>query len=253
MQVAASPLIATAIHNGTLVADEVAATLALADDDRRREEDPHTAVLAAAVPHHVVVHRSRFEFDLNRRRERAVYRTPHDAWGLELWHEPPTEAVIDRRLEMYDAFYAELAHRLQAIVARHGRFVLYDVHSYNHRRSGPDAAPDPPEENPVVNLGTRTLPDRWQGVADAFVDSMASGHATGQRIDVRCNVRFRGGYLSQWVHENFGDHGCALAIEFKKVFMDEWSGALDAERLVELRVALAGTTEAVAAAVMTAP
>jgi len=37
-------------------------------------------------------------------------------------------------------------------------------------------------------------------------------------------VRFRGGNLARWVHERYPHTGCALAIEVKKIFMDEWSG-----------------------------
>ena len=47
------------------------------------------------------------------------------------------------------------------------------------------------------------------------------------RLDVRVNVRFRGGYLCHSVVEHYRDTACALAIEFKKVFMDEWTGESD--------------------------
>ena len=35
--------------------------------------------------------------------------------------------------------------------------------------------------------------------------------------------------MAAFVHERFGDVGCALAIEVKKIYMDEWSGQLDRE------------------------
>ena len=64
-------------------------------------------------------------------------------------------------------------------------------------------------------------------------------------LDVRENVRFEGRHLAQWVHENYGDVGCALAIELKKVFMDEWTGELDVERMSQLGEALIDSRPAV--------
>jgi cardiolipin synthase A/B len=46
--------------------------------------DPFTAQLARVAPTRLIALRSRFEVDLNRPRERAVYRGPADAWGLEV-------------------------------------------------------------------------------------------------------------------------------------------------------------------------
>jgi N-formylglutamate deformylase len=55
---------------------------------------------------------------------------------------------------------------------------------------------------------------------------------------VRENVRFRGGHFPRWVNGTYGERGFALALEFKKVFMDEWTGELDEPALVELVRAL---------------
>ena len=41
-------------------------------------------------------------------------------------------------------------------------------------------------------------------------------------------MAFQGrGALTRFVHERHPEHGCAIALEFKKFFMDEWSGAPD--------------------------
>ena len=58
----------------------------------------------------------------------------------------------------------------------------------------------------------------------------------------------KAGRSREWVHDNYGDVGCALAIEFKKVFMDEWSGEVDADRLDELGEALVKSLDSVEAA-----
>ena len=64
--------------------------------------------------------------------------------------------------------------------------------------------------------------------------------ATGP-LDVRENVRFRGRQLAAWTHARYPDRGIVLALEFKKTFMDEWTGEVDRARLDELARALAGT------------
>ena len=78
-------LLATAIHAGHDLRPEVAEAMVLDEATRLREEDPHTDTIGALTPARVVVHRSRFEMDLNRLLEDAVYRTPEDCWGLEVW------------------------------------------------------------------------------------------------------------------------------------------------------------------------
>ena len=43
------------------------------------------------------------------------------------------------------------------------------------------------------------------------------------------------------MHARYPDRGCALAIELKKTFMDEWTGEVDDDRLARLEAALCGT------------
>lgn len=234
--------IATAIHNGHDVRPDFAAELALPDADRLREEDPHTDEIGALIPARVVVHRSRFEVDLNRMREEAVYRDSEDAWGLDVIRDPPLdEAVVAGSLEVYDAFYAELGRRLDP-VAKRGPFVMFDIHSYNHRRDGADAAEAPNEQNPEVNVGTGSL-DREQfgAVVDAFIEALAAAGTANGPLDVRENVRFRGRQLAAWTHARYPGRAVVLALEFKKTFMDEWTGESDGARVGELARALAGT------------
>ena len=63
----------------------------------------------------------------------------------------------------------------------------------------------------------------------------------GRHLDVRENVKFRGGQFSRWIHQTFPESGCALAIEFKKFFMDEWTGEPDKTQLEAIRQALQST------------
>ena len=238
-------VIAAAVHNGHELRPDLAALTIIDDATRLREEDPHTGRISSRFTTSVVVHRSRFEVDLNRERHEAVYASPEDAWGLEVWRRNLTEDEVSASLALYDRFYGDLAQHLDRLVADNGGFVLYDIHSYNHRRPGPDAPPDPGEESPVVNLGTGSLPVKWKPVADAFMESLRTEAFDDAPLDVRENVRFEGRHLARWVHENYGEVGCALAIELKKVFMDEWTGELDPGRMSQLGDALVASGPAV--------
>ena len=235
-------IVAVALHSGHDVRREVRARLALDDESRRREEDAHTDQLATVGGSRIVVCRSRFELDLNRPREHALYRTPEQAWGLEVWRDDIPEDLAARSLALYDRFYSILDGMLRARIDSGGRFLVLDIHSYNHRRSGPDAPPEPPSDNPDLNIGTGSLDrDRWGTLVDSFAEafSEAAGGA-----DVRENVRFKGGHMSRWIHSRYGRHGCCLALEFKKTYMDEWTGELYEDELARLHEALAAAVRA---------
>ncbi len=236
------PIVATAIHDGHELREEVAALTALSDAERLREEDPYTGHWASVAVNRLIPHRSRFEVDLNRPREKAVYATPPDAWGLELWKEPPAPELLERSLEQYDAFYAEAARVLNRLIERFGGVVLLDLHSYNHRRDGPEGPEADPSENPQVNVGTGTLDrERWGGLVDRFIGDLGAFDFSPRRLDVRENVKFRGGNFPRWINATFRGRACAIAIEFKKFFMDEWTGKIEAESYEQILPALRST------------
>ncbi len=216
---------------------------------RRREEDPGTGAWTRVVATRLVANRSRFEVDLNRPPEQAVYRRPEDCWGLPVWPEPPALDLVSRSLDEYRRYYEVLDGVLTTLVERFDRVVVFDLHSYNHRRGGPGSAPDDPVANPVVNVGTGNLDrGRWAGVIDRFMADLGSQSLAGVAVDVRENVRFRGGYQSRWIASQYPDTVCVLAVEVKKVYMDEWTGEIDAERSAAVAAALASTRDGLIAA-----
>jgi N-formylglutamate deformylase len=223
------PLVATAIHDGHKVRADALRLMALDASSRLREEDPWTASWTTVAPNRVVGLRSRFEVDLNRPREKAVYLTPDDAWGLEVWNGELPSKIVDASLAEYDAFFEALNGLYVELEKRYGRFVVLDLHTYNHRRDGADAPEADPQANPQVNVGTGTMTDRkqWAPVIDRFMAELSSFDYPGGALDVRENVRFRGGYHGRWAHETFPRSACVLSIEVKKIFMDEWTGEVD--------------------------
>lgn len=236
-----TPVIAVALHAGSCLRGELQENCILEPEQRRREEDPYTDYLGDVGISTIAAVRSRFEVDLNRRRENAVYSGPDDAWGLVVWDQPLTETMIEESLKVYDEFYRAVESVLDAAIEKHGRIVVLDLHSYNHRRDGLLAPPASPIENPDVNVGTRSVDSaRWASVVNAFNRTFADAG-----FDVRENVKFKGGHFPAWVNERYLGRGCALAIEFKKSFMDEWTGEVDMHQLERRKKTLAQASQAI--------
>jgi len=233
------PVIVTAIHDGHRVAGPLMDYMHLQEHERFREEDPYTGYMADVPASRVVVDTSRFQVDLNRRREQAIYRRPGDAWGLTVWKPALPELMADRLLEGYDRFYADIDDLLQWTLALFGKFVVLDIHSYNHRRTHPDE-PATIGENPEVNVGTGHNHEKWKSLGQCLTSFLSHHRLDGCLPDVRENVKFKGGGFAEWVNRHYGLYGCVFSLEFKKTFMDEWTGRIDVNHLNHIRSMVAG-------------
>src|SRR5690554_2659800 len=171
--VADGPVVATAIHDGHSIRPSLQPLLALDDDARLREEDPLTGLLTDVGDVRIRVPVSRFEVDLNRPREAAVYSRPEDCWGLRAWRAPLPADEVERSLARWDRFYAMFAELVERLLERWDTLLLIDLHSYNHRRDGADGAPAPQADNPDIELGLTTVaPGRWRKVAERFAGTL---------------------------------------------------------------------------------
>lgn len=213
----------------------------LGEQERAREEDPYTGYMIAGLPiSKVIVAVSRFQLDINRIREKAIHRQPEDAWGLQVWKHPMPEALEKKLLQDYDTFYQAMDMLIEAAIATHGHFIILDVHSYNHRRDDPFVMADAAGA-PEINLGTWYNKPRWHSLCDRYEDFLGQQDIMGHKVDVRQNIIFKGGGFAQQVLQRYGEHGCVLSIEFKKTFMDEWTGIAHIPHILELRNLLKDT------------
>lgn len=237
------PLLATAVHAGHVIRTDLLPFIALDEATRLREEDPHTETWATVAPTWLVPRRSRFEVDLNRPRDEAVYLTPEDAWGLAIWKQTPDQSLIEHSLAEYDAFYKELNRLLREMCRQYKHFIVFDLHSYNYRRDGPGTPPGDQTAEPDVNIGTGTITQRplWQKLIDRFIADLRRFDFPGHQLDIRENVKFKGRHLPHWIHQHFPGTAAVLSLEFKKFFMDEWTGEVDAEQIDAIRAALEST------------
>ncbi|MDD3049859.1 MAG: N-formylglutamate amidohydrolase [Candidatus Cloacimonetes bacterium] len=235
------PIVCTAIHNGHIISNDILNNLGISEETRLMEEDPFTGFFTENCGNRIIVHTSRFEVDLNRSRSHAFYENPEDAWGLPVRKETTNLEVVLKSLLQYDEFYARTKHYLNMMKKKHKRFFVYDIHSYNHHRGGSDAPFDEQEKNPDIILGTNIVTGMNLDLVDAIEEKMREFDFFGKKIDVRQNVKFPGGNFSKWINTEFKDSACCIAIEFKKIFMDEWSSMLYPDVQRKLRELLEST------------
>lgn len=223
-------------HDGHDVRDEVLPYFNL------NEQDPFTGEWAKIAPTHLIGKRSRFEVDLNRPEEIAIYRTPEQAWGLHVWKEHLPEDIVARTMENYHAFYATYLDTLKAIESKYGYVLVIDFHSYNHQRDGADLPPAPPIDNPEINVGTSNMDSTyWRDILDTFTEDLRAYDYMGRQLDVREDIRWKGGPISWFVHDNFPKTGISINIEVKKFFMDELTGEPDWDHIKALKSAFQST------------
>lgn len=231
----AEPIVCTAIHNGHDVSVPVLDNLGITEEERLREEDPYTSCFTLMSQNRIIQHKSRFEYDLNRQRDKAFYLVPQDAWGLSVRKREPEQRVIEKCLNQYDVFYRRVNCLFQEMLKTFDCLFVMDIHSYNHQREGADKPFDNLEENPEVILGTNNMPEKWFSLVEMIREELTKYDYFGRKIDVRINVKFSGGHFSRWVHDSFPGKVFCLAIEFKKIFMNEWTGELYKKEFQELR------------------
>jgi len=236
----ATPVIATAIHSGHLIDEQLRPFLSAGEQERFREEDPYTEYMAELPASRVLVHTSRFQTDLNRPPEKAVYQQPEDAWGLQVWNTPLPAVVLKALQQGYRRFYEEMKMLIEYTLQHFGKAVVLDIHSYNHRRTDP-FTPAPDATHPEINLGTAYNLESWHPVCRRYAGYLSECTVNGKRPDVRENVRFKGGWLAQWAIAHYGAQLCVFSMEFKKTFMDEWTGRPDWRHITDIQKALGGS------------
>ncbi|MDA3923137.1 MAG: N-formylglutamate amidohydrolase [Kiritimatiellae bacterium] len=237
------PIVAVALHNGHSIRRDLIPLLAVDEQVRLREEDPYTGCWTTLGDIQITGTHSRFEVDLNRGRNTAVYIKPEDSWSIKVWNNSLPPKAYEKSLARYDRFYSFMYDLLKGLEQKFGSFIVYDLHSYNHRRKGALGPEASAAINPEVNIGTGTMNrELWAPVVDGIIADLRAFDFGGRNLDVRENIKFKGGGFPCFVHEHFPKSGCTVAIEFKKFWMDEWSGEVSAMQHKLIQEALKSTT-----------
>ncbi len=236
-----TPALAVAIHAGHSVRKELLPLMQIPEKDRLFEEDPATDRMIRGSANAVWGLDSRAEYDLNRTVEKAVPLTAEQFWGVQVYREAPTQDMVHRSLEKYEAFYRFAGSCIRVLLERFGFCVVYDTHSYNITRQVEKGIKNPP----LFNLGTALL-DRshWGQRIDGWLHQLSRIEIPGVRTTVEENRVFTGaGELCRRL-TGWDPRILVLPTEIAKVYMDERTGALHDTRIDALRHGLHGAITA---------
>lgn len=202
-----------AVHDGHQFRKELWDNCLHTEYDRWYEEDPCTKQMVQSHPMVIAGLDSRFEYDLNRAPDTAIYE---DAWGKKLWRNPLPEDQKQKSLSKHATFYKVVHALVSKMEEKFGAAIVYDMHSYNWKRW------DRPV--PVVNLGTKNIDnDRFSAFAKAWCDTLSSIQLPHNiETTAAINDTFQGnGYFLKYITEHF-DNTLVLATEFSKIYCDEY-------------------------------
>jgi hypothetical protein len=206
------PYVCGAVHDGDQFRKELWDNCTHSTYERWYEEDPETKNMVISHPILIAGRDSRFEYDLNRIPEEAVFET---AWGKKLWKAPLNKEEKARSLAKHTAFF-EVTHALiEKIESKFGCCIVYDMHSYNWQRWD--------REVPTWNLGTSNIDnDRFGDEIESWRLSLSEikfPHGIKSTASIN-NTFFGNGYFLKYITKNF-KNTLVLATEIAKVYCDE--------------------------------
>ncbi|MCA5004891.1 N-formylglutamate amidohydrolase [Sphingobacterium bovistauri] len=237
-----SPFWSFAIHDGHLISEDLKPYIALTDKQRLREEDPYTALIGDLPVNQFIVETSRFQVDLNREVENSVYLNPEQAWGLKVFLPNFPSNYLLELYRHHQSLYYTIERHIATTIKKFGFFVILDIHSYNAKRESADEIINT-DLNPQINLGTLYNNEKWRDFIDDFSTTLKSLKLNNKDIDVRENIKFKGGNLAKHILKQLGELGCVISIEFRKDFMNEWTGEVYHDKLSEYNQILKETVE----------
>ncbi|MBT7051516.1 MAG: N-formylglutamate amidohydrolase [Desulfobacula sp.] len=215
------PFIATAIHAGHHVREELRPLMALDSNQRQFEEDTGTELMIKTLCNAVWALESRSVYDLNRSRELALPLTPERFWGTQVYKTSPTPEMNQKSLKSYESFYKFMETCIARILDRFGICIIYDIHSYNISRQKEKGIVSPP----VFNLGTALLDkSKWKQAISLWLEQLGNISLPGIKTDVAENHVFSG--KAEFCRRlcNMDDRILVLPTEVSKVYMDEKKG-----------------------------
>jgi len=223
-----------ALHNGSRVRPELLEALEVGQEERFREEDPYTDYFVNDFPLQLIARDSRFEYDLNWEIEKCIYPAVEKKWGFQVWNRPLNHSEVETTYLKYREFHTLLDLLIGYIIENQGSVVLFDIHSYCYQREvRTDWWVD---MKPEINLGTMYINRAYfSPLIDLFMVGVSGITLDGHTLRVAENEVFPGGYLTRKYAKSHIQQVLVLAIEYKKIFMDEWTGELYPRKLEMLK------------------
>lgn len=218
-----------AVHDGHQFRTSLWDNCLHSEYDRWYEEDPETKNMVISHPIVIAGRDSRFEYDLNRDPENAVFDT---AWGKQLWKTPLDDKEKETSLEKHANFYKVVHALIQKLEAIHGVCIVYDMHSYNWQRWD--------REVPTWNLGTANIDnERFGTMVELWRKSLGDLKLpNGIKQTALINDTFQGnGYFLKYITQNF-KNTLVLATEIAKVYCEEYEQIIYPEVVSAVEVEL---------------
>lgn len=201
-----------AVHDGSQFRKELWDNCLHTAYERWFEEDPETKEMVKSHPIIIAGLDSRFEYDLNRAPETAIYE---DAWGKQLWKNPLLKNQKEKSLQKHANFYRVVHALITKLEQKFGVCIVYDIHSYNWKRWT--------REVPTWNLGTSNVDNNrfgneiesWRAILEK------TPFPNGIKSTSKINDTFQGnGYFLKFITQNF-KNTLVLATEIAKIYCDE--------------------------------
>ena len=223
------PFMCAAIHDGHQFRRELWSNCLHTEYDRWYEEDPETKCMIDTQPIVLAGLDSRFEYDLNRPPEEAVFET---AWGKQLWNTPLPLELKQKSLNKHRNFYRGVHALIAQLESKFVNCVVYDMHSYNWQRWD--------REVPTWNLGTTNIDnDRFGNMVEVWRKSLSEMKLPNNiKSNAKINDTFFGnGYFLKYITANF-KNTLVLATEIAKVYCDEYLQIIYPEVVESVRKAM---------------
>ncbi len=211
------PFICGAVHDGHQFRKTLWNNCLHTEYDRWFEEDPATKLMIQSFPIVIAGCDSRFEYDLNRAPESAIYT---DAWGKQLWKSPLSEKEKELSLQKHANFYKIVNELVSKIEEKFGVAIVYDMHSYNWKRWD--------REVPTFNIGSGKIDNqRFGNTVELWRKTLSEIKLpNGIKSTSKINDVFKGnGYFLGFITSNF-KNTLVLATEIKKIYCDEYQQIL---------------------------
>ncbi|MGX1930041.1 N-formylglutamate amidohydrolase [Flagellimonas sp. 2504JD4-2] len=211
------PYVCGAVHDGHQFRKSLWDNCIHTEYERWYEEDPCTKQIVQSFPIVIAGCDSRFEYDLNRPPETAIFDT---AWGKQLWEKALPEKEKQHSLNKHENFYRVVQTLIAKLESKFQNVIVFDMHSYNWKRWD--------REVPVWNLGTSNIDNARFGVLveswRAMLESIRLPH--GIATTSRINDTFQGnGHFLKYITKNF-KNTLVLATEISKIYCDELTGII---------------------------
>ena len=211
------PFVCGAVHDGHQFRQSLWSNCLHTEYERWYEEDPCTREMVRTFPILISGCDSRFEYDLNRPPETAIFDT---AWGKQLWKEELPKEEKEKSLAKHHNFYKVVHALIDKLEKEFGDVVVFDMHSYNWKRWD--------REVPVWNLGTTNIDtERYGLLVESWRSKLESMQLpNGIQTTAKINDTFYGnGHFLKYITQNF-ENTLVLATEISKIYCDELTGVI---------------------------